>query len=103
MEFKTLTIEDLKKDYASRHGFIFAANAPCKDDKTSLICDTLIKNNITNVKAEFIVKLNTNTYVFVYPEDCSFDSPTLYQKAKHLGMITGGWQFDTLSGFLKDN
>jgi hypothetical protein len=103
MEFKTLTIEELKKDYSTRHGFIFGGTAPSKDENVDLVCDSLIKSGITNVKAEFIVKFNPNTFLFVYPEDCSFDSPLLYQRAKHFGMITGAWQFDTLSGFLTSN
>jgi hypothetical protein len=29
MEIKNITIEDLKKDYSSRHGFIFQGAAAC--------------------------------------------------------------------------
>ena len=45
--FKTLTIEELKKDYSTTHGFVFEAPAPSKDSSVELLCRVLIAKDIT--------------------------------------------------------
>jgi hypothetical protein len=103
MRFETLTIEDLKRDYTGRHGFVFVGNSPSNRDGCNKISDAIIQRKICDVPVEFIVELNPTSFVFVYPEDCSFNSPYLYQISTHLSQMMGVFKIDTLMAFLKQN
>jgi len=99
MDFQTLTKDQLKTDYIDRWGFVFIS-PPFHSDKCQLIADTLIQYNITKDQPEFIVELDENTKVFVYPLDCQFDGPTLFQKALILRQM--GIQIDILKAYLNN-
>lgn len=103
MTFKTLSIEDLKKDYLERHGFVFAGNVPSNKDGCDKISDALVRKAISNVPVEFVVELNPSTFVFVYPVDCNFDSPYFYSLASHYSAMLGFFKVDTLAAFLRQN
>ena len=103
IESKTLTIEDLKRDYSGNHGFIYKATNPINLDKITSMCDSLIVGGITEVRPEFTVQLNPNTIIFVWGEGVSFKSGEFYQKAMTLGMTTGLWRVDMLGAFLMNN
>jgi hypothetical protein len=99
--YKTLALEDLKKDYSDRHGFIFQAGQPSSDKAIQNLCDTLIQCGIVNNQPEFIMKTN-NITMFVYPENTNFESGQFYQKSQMM-MQMGIAKIDTLMGFLRDN
>lgn len=101
MEFKILTIEDLKRDYSNRHGFVFVGNAPSNRDGCDKVNTSLKNGGYTTVDIEFVVELNPVTFIFVYPNGISFNSPDFYFKALGIGRRTGLWQLDTLTAFLQ--
>ena len=101
MDFKTLTIADLKRDYSTRHGFIFAGIHPSNRDGCDKVSQSLRENGYADVDIEFVVELNPQVFVFVYPDGCHFESPTFYNKSIQVGRGTGLWQCDTLINFLK--
>ncbi len=104
MVFKSLTVPDLKKDYMERHGFIFRGQRKCDSKYCDPVCDALIKDKVTTVRAEFVVKIDEQTYIFVYPEGISFDAPYFYSKATKMGQMLGGlYRVDTLTHFLQNN
>lgn len=100
--YKTLTLDDLKKDYSDRHGFIFRGGQPSSDKAIQNLCDTLIQHDITKHLPEFVVRAHNNTTIFVYPSGESFKSGELFQKAQML-MQMGIAKIDTLMVFLKGN
>ena len=77
--YKTLTIEDLKRDYLNRHGFFFKGPQKSSDKAIENLCNTLIQHNITKEFPEFVVRLDDLTTVFVYKDD--FDAPPFFHKA----------------------
>jgi hypothetical protein len=77
--FKTLSIEELKKDYLNRHGFVFQAGTTSSDKAIEHLCNTLIQHNITKELPDFVVRLNDTTTAFVYKDD--FDGPSFFQNA----------------------
>jgi len=98
MDFKELTVEDIKRDYSTRHGFIFTHPQPSDRKNWELVEKTLIQAEFTTSNVDFVVVLNPNTFVFVYPEGVSFDTP------RFMAMATGfsrmfGWQVETLINF----
>ena len=103
MEFKTLSIEELKAGYMDRHGFIFIGAAICDKNNCDKLSNILKSSGYTEELVEFVVALNDTTYVFVYPEGISFDCPSFMQKAQTVGMMMRAWQVDTLTSFLKNN
>lgn len=72
--FKDLTVEELRADYSTRHGFVFQSNTRSSDGSIENICNVLINKEITSEYPEFIVRLNDTTIAFVYVGD-DFNSP----------------------------
>ena len=100
MDFKDLTIEDLKRDYSDRHGFIFSHPNPSVKNNCEVVDKALIDAEFTTSNVEFVVVLNPNTFIFVYPKGISFDMPRFMALATgHSRMF--GWQIETLVNFLK--
>jgi len=97
--FKTLTIEDLKKDYSDRKGFVFQGQTPSSDDSCELLAAVLVQKDITKDQPEFVVKLNDMTFLFVYGDD--FDTPKFWQRASGVCQMTNS-KVETLYNFLKD-
>ena len=100
--YKTLTLNDLKKNYSDRHGFIFQSGQPSSDSAVQNLCDTLIQHNITKHQPEFVTRLDNNTTIFVYPIGESFKSGEFFQASQMMRQM-GVANIDTLMGFLRDN
>lgn len=96
MEFANFTKEEIKNNYLHRHGFVFRASAPCRDENYSLIAHALISKKITDQQPEFIVKINAQTFVFIYAEGLSIDMPNFLATCDHLSMITGAFKINSL-------
>lgn len=77
--FKSLSVEELKKDYSNTHGFGYQFKDGLTDDQIKSMCDTLIRNDITNEYPQFIVRLNPTSIIFVYGD--VFDMPAFMRKA----------------------
>ena len=100
MDFRQLSIQDLKTNYIDRWGFVFVSQ-PFDRSKCQLIADTLVQHDITKDQPEFVVDLAPNVVAFIYPVDCDFDGPTLFQKSLKLRMM--GIQVDILKAFLNEH
>lgn len=100
--YRTLSLDDLKKDYSDRHGFIFQAGQASSDRAIQDLCNTLIQHNITEHLPEFVIKSNNNTTIYVYPSGESFKSGEFFQKAQMM-MHMGVAKVDTLMAFLREN
>ncbi len=103
IESKSLTLEDLKRGYHFRNGFVYQQHRPTNSDKNQTMCESLIKGGFVTELPEFAVQLNPNILVFVYGEGVSFKSGEFFQKTNGIGSAMGLWQIDTLSGFLQDH
>lgn len=79
INYKTLTIEDIKKDYLNRHGFFFRGAHKSSDKAIEGLCLTLIEHKITKDFPDFVVRLDELTTIFVYKDD--FDAPPFFHKA----------------------
>jgi hypothetical protein len=103
MTFRKLTLEELKKDYIGRHGFLFKGNAPCNKDNCLKVSNAIIQKGICAEMPEFVVEFDAQTFFFIYPNDCRFDCPTFIQTCQHLSVITNGcFQIESLSYFLQN-
>lgn len=102
INFKEISLKQLKNDYSDRHGFIFQARSPCKDISIENMCNTLIEHAYTKEQPEFVTRLNPNTFVVVYAKGISFKSGEFYQKANH-PMLQNVFSVDTLTAFLKES
>jgi hypothetical protein len=96
--FKTLTLEELKKDYLGRHGFVFKGPVKSSDRAIEHLCATLIQHKITQNYPEFVVRLNDVTTVFVY--EGSFDGPSFFKQAD-IATQMGVCQIESLYNFIK--
>ena len=103
MNFKDISIQELKQNYSERHGFIFAANAPCNRNNCDKMAEVIKNKGFTDSLPEFCVELNNQTFVFVYPPQCEFQSGPFLQTAKHTEMAFGMYRIDILSAFLKEH
>jgi len=101
MEFANLTKEEIKNKYLHRHGFVFRASAPCRDDNCSLITHSLISKKIATEQPEFVVKINAQTFVFIYREELSIDMPNFLAVCDHLSMITGAFKINSLKEWVE--
>jgi hypothetical protein len=97
--FKTLTIEELKNGYMTRHGFIFQGSQPSSDKAIEHLCNTLIQHNITKDLPEFVVRLSDTITGFVYKND--FDAPSFFHKAT-IATQMGICNVESLHLFLKN-
>ena len=97
--FKTLTIQELKRDYLNRHGFVFQGGSRSSDKAIEHLCQTLIQHNITKEYPDFVVRLNDTTTAFVYKDD--FDGPSFFQTAM-IATQMGICQIESLHLVLKN-
>ena len=103
---RQLSIDDLKKDYNHRHGFIFISGIDKQSPPHTVerLCNTLIQHKVTDTYPEFIVRAGGNSIFFVYPQDCTFESVKFFMNSQRMmQMMPGQFRVDTLAGFLKDN
>lgn len=98
--FKDLKIEDLKKDYSTRLGFVFNGPSKSSDKAIEHLCELIIQFRISTEYPEFIVRLDDLNTVFVFRD--SFDGPTFFQHAKVATQI-GVCNINSLYHFLKNN
>ena len=104
MEFKTLSLYDLQKDYIERHGFVFIGAEPSDKSHCDSISKTLVSKGFTEHEVEFVVELDPKVFAFVYPEGVSFDMPDFIQKSNNLARFVGGcYQIEILHCYLKNN
>jgi uncharacterized circularly permuted ATP-grasp superfamily protein len=99
IQFKTLTVEELKKDYIDRHGFVFKGGIRSSDKAIEHLCNTLVQHKITTELPEFVVRLDDTLTAFIYNQ--VFDGPTFF---KHAMVATqmGMCQIESLHLFLKN-
>ena len=100
MTIKTFTIEELKSDYSTRHGFVVQFMKPASVHLASQVSNALIQEGYTTSEVEFVVELPSNIFVFVYPEGISFDAPRFFNRVSMVGQMMG-WRINTLLEFLK--
>ena len=96
--YKTLTREDLKKDYSTRLGFVFQGPSKSSDKAIEHLCNILIHHVITKELPEFVVRLDDLTTAFIYADD--FDGPSFFQHAS-VATRMGVCKVDSLYNFLK--
>lgn len=103
MTFKTLTIEELKKDYMDRHGFVFNSSNACDNSNCDKVANSILSTGCSDVLPEFVVELSPSSFVFVYPQGCYFQSGRFYNLCKNLtGFTRGLFEVDTLAAYLKE-
>lgn len=102
INYKQLNIDELKKDYSERFGFIFASDVKSSDRAIENLCQVLIDKGITDVFPEFVTRDSGTAVIFVYPENCNFKSGDFYKQSRMIVQM-GIAQVDTLAGFLQDN
>jgi hypothetical protein len=96
--YKDLDINELKKDYLTRHGFVFSSSTNSSDRAILYLCDTLIQHNITKEHPEFVVRLDNVTTAFVYKDD--FNAPPFFYYADIMTR-TGMCKVEQLYNYLK--
>lgn len=96
--YKTLTREELRKDYLTRHGFVFSSDRHSCDRAILDLCDTLVQHNITKEHPDFVVRLDDTTTAFVYKDD--FDAPPFFYYADIMAR-TGMCRVQQLYQYLK--
>lgn len=98
IDYKTLTIQELKKDYINRHGFVFQSGQKSSDKAVEHLCATLIQHNITKEYPEFVVRLSDTITAFIFKDD--FDAPLFFQSAMVVTQM-GVCNIESLHLFLK--
>ncbi len=96
--FKTLTVEELKKDYLNRHGFLFFSTVKCSNDSIESLCQVLIDKDITPEYPELVSRIDENHTVFIYN---IFDSPAFILKAYRICQFVGNCRVETLHNYIK--
>jgi len=99
LEFKTLTLDELKADYSDRLGFVFKGNTPSPDSSIEKICDVVIQRKVATSYPEFVNRVGDNIVVFVYGDD--FDSPTFFHFADMAQHMMRGVQVESIVNALK--
>jgi hypothetical protein len=96
---KTITLNDLKYYYDTRHGFVFH---PADDRHVETLANMLLKVKATDSLPEFVTHLNGST-IFVYPEICEFHSGPVYQFAQGISQMMPVGRLEILNAWLKSN
>lgn len=97
---KTITFDELKKDYSDNQGFVFQSQHPNADKSIENLCQTLIDYHIVESYPEFVVKMDAQTTFFVYPKDSKFDYDEFHKKARIVRWF-GQADINTLSVFFR--
>jgi hypothetical protein len=98
MEYlKNIPLEDLKKDYSTRLGFVFRGPTKSSDKAIEHLCNMLIHHNITKEFPEFVTRIDDLNVAFVYKDD--FDCPPFFQHAQ-IAMRMGVCQIFSLFNYL---
>jgi hypothetical protein len=102
MIVKNISIEELKKDYSARNGFVFFAAADCDSKTCEEAAIGIKKRGFTTETPEFVGQINARTFAFVYAEGVSFDCPNFLDFCSHWSMMTGAFRVDALAAWLKE-
>lgn len=102
MILKNVTIEELKKDYSVRNGFVFLGSSHCNSSLCEKAAANIQSHGYCDTMPEFIGELNSQLFVFVYPEGAPFKTPEFLQFCSHWSTITQGFKVDSLSAWLKE-
>ncbi len=94
LEFKTLTLDELKKDYSQHLGFVFKAKVRSSDEAIENLCNVLISYNVARELPEFVNRIGDDIVVFVYGAD--FDSPTFFQYADLAQRMMRAFQVESI-------
>lgn len=97
-----ITIEELKNKYSDRPGFVFFGAVDSNPKFCAVAAEQIQKNDYSETLPEFVGKLNNRTYVFVYPEGSSLQTPALMQYANNAGLLLNAFKIDSLSAWLKE-
>lgn len=92
--FKDVSLEDLRKDYKTRHGFVLKSSYKSSDESIEKLCNNLISFGITKEYPEFVSRVGEECIVFVYGDD--FDSPTFLKRADLGNMLHRIYQVESL-------
>lgn len=103
MQIKTLTIEEVKSLYSERHGFVFHGASPSDPQKSIFVAQAVKSKGFTDSMPEIVAQLNPQTFCFIYPQNCSFESGPFFQATRHLISMFGIFEIDILKAFLKEN
>ena len=104
MNYRTLSIQELKNDYSGRQGFIFQGNSPSSRENCEKLYRQLKMAGVSDYEPDFINELHPTIFAFVYPDGTKFKSADLYEFASHASMMTVGmYKLDILSAFLKEH
>lgn len=98
LEFKELSLDDLRKDYNTRLGFVFKSKSQPSDGSIENLCNVLINFGVAREFPEFVVRVNECT-VFIYGDD--FDSPLFFQRADMAAIFHRSYQVESLINALK--
>ena len=99
LEFKTLTLDELKQDYSTRLGFVFKAKVRSSDEAIENLCNVLISYNVARELPEFVNRVGDNIVVFVYGDD--FDSPAFFEYADMAQQMMRAFQVASIVNALK--
>jgi hypothetical protein len=102
MIVKSISIEELKKDYSARNGFIFFAAADCNPENAKLVASAIQAEGYGSELPEFVGQINARTFAFVYAEGVSFDCPNFLDICNRLGMMSRAFRADALAAWLKE-
>jgi hypothetical protein len=100
IEEKTIPLNELNYYYSERQGFVFTAGIPSSSDAIERLCIMLVDKKVAEKMPEFFTRPNSNTFVVVFPEGASFQSPGFYQIGKQCEMM-GICKVDILGAWLK--
>lgn len=98
INFQTISIDELCRDYNTRLGFVFYGATPSSDKSIEKLCNTLIQHNITTELPEMVIRVSENNYAVIY-KDC-FDGPTFFQTSS-IAERMGICRVDSLYNVLK--
>lgn len=102
MLIQNTSIEELKKDYLTRNGFVFFGNGTCNTSLCETIAANIKSRGYCETMPEFVGQLNNQLFAFVYPEGASFETPAFLQFCSHWATITQGFKVDALCAWLKE-
>lgn len=98
IQFKNLTIEELKQSFSDRKGFVFNAQPRSSEEAINRLCEFLIAKEITDELPDFVVRLTDTLTAFVYND--TFDNPA-FLRGSMIAMKMGICQVELLSVFLE--
>lgn len=99
---RNITIEELKKDYSDRHGFIFKGAADCDAKTCETAAEGIKTKGYTEDLPEFVGQIDNRTFAFVYPERSSFSTPAFLEYCRYWSFVTHAFEVDALCAWLKE-